>query len=487
MANELRIKVTADAGDVQGTMDALGGTMQKFGKAALEASAGSKNAWKELGNQLTALDPSLAGVAAQIIYIANVSDKVGAAGAAGNVKQLDSALFAAGMSMADLRGKFEAIGAVSPEIAAKVQSFATAADAGFTLGAQKLNDMKDAAESVRAKMGEAGGAAVETSASMGKLGVVTTSTWQEFAKLGDQGKAAATAMAGLDKAADSPRALQTAAARATVEIQSLAARLKEAGQPIPPALEASLRKAEAAISAAGSKAALLRDTNADLKKSSDVAALGLEGLAGSLGSVDGILSQLKAQKAGGFAESVGMGGLALAALTVGLSLVIEKLKEADQWAKRQGLDLAQVGEKGWGVLIPFLSKAYQELDKAGISMSDLGKEVVSGDQANRKYGDYIPGLTDKINVAAASHDFWKQKLTELEQAAKQIGITWIDSAAKQGKLSSEVKLANDITQAATKTTGGLGEAMKNNAPFYAHLQEEIDKGNIKLSQFSPIA
>ena len=114
--NVLRIKAIAETGDVQATLDELGGNFTKLGKTAIEASAGSKQAWRDLGAAIAEAVPGCDSVAQAIERVATTSDKLGDAGASGNIKRMQSALEASGLAIMDLQAQYEKVTAVAPEL-----------------------------------------------------------------------------------------------------------------------------------------------------------------------------------------------------------------------------------------------------------------------------------------------------------------------------------------------------------------------------------
>jgi hypothetical protein len=316
----LRIKASIDAGDVGTGLQDIVSSITKIGQTASQVAGQSKNDWAALGQQLATIDPTLAGIGSTIIQIANASDKVGAAGAAGNVNQLERALLSAGVPMEMLRSKMDAIGAASPEAAAKVQAFVDVANAGFETNATKLGTLKDAYDVVKAKMDAARAAASQLGTEGG-------------AALGDLGTKGGTALDTLNAALDkmgsttSLRGLQQAIVQAATALEQLKTSGPTAGQS-QAAFAAQVQAAQAKIDASTKSLGALKQTQLDVAASAKSSGSALENLRGSAGNLDTMFMNMS--KTGNSVEkSIGSVGVAMGIMGMAITGAIaigEKLK-----------------------------------------------------------------------------------------------------------------------------------------------------------------
>ena len=324
MANELRIKASIDAGDVgTGLQDIVAG-ITKIGTTASAVAGQSKNDWAALGQQLATIDPTLAGIGSTIIQIANASDRVGTAGAAGNVNQLERALLSAGVPMETLRSKMDAIKAASPEAAAKVQTFVDVANAGFETNATKLGTLKDAYDVVKAKMDAARAAASQLGTEGG-------------AALGDLGTKGGTALdtlnAALDKMGSTTgiRGLQISIVQASQALDQFKAAGPGAGQSQAD-FAAQCSKSQAQIDASTKSLGGLKQTQLDVAASAKSSGSALENLRGSAGNLDTMFMNMS--KTGNSVEkSIGSVGVAAGIMGMAITGAIAVGERLKQWTE----------------------------------------------------------------------------------------------------------------------------------------------------------
>lgn len=185
-------------------------------------------------------------------------------------------------------------------LASKAEAAGTALDSAFTGRVETaIAGAKEQAAGMNAELEKMGG---QTPTKLDKVIVALEKTeqsaagaWSAIERMGQEGAAAAAALAKLDKASDSPRELARAAALADMEMQQLRAAIDRAaasGEKMSAALAGAMTSAETKIEAANVRAAKLRDTMGDMKTKGDLAAKGFEAAAGAAGSFEGMLGRL---------------------------------------------------------------------------------------------------------------------------------------------------------------------------------------------------
>ena len=158
----------------------------------------------------------------------------------------------------------------------------------------------------------------DTKSARDEFKALGTEAQKAFNGLGEQGQIAAQKLAALDKAWDSPAKLGKAAALAKLELEELAGAVDKAGK-MTPELARQFDTASQKIDTASARARAFADVAGDLKDRGEFAANGMEALANSAGSVEGVLRQLGASGSA-FGDLISKAGFAVIAFNQGLEL-----------------------------------------------------------------------------------------------------------------------------------------------------------------------
>ena len=286
--------------------------------------------------------------------------------------------------------------------------------------------------------------------------------WSAIEKMGQEGAAAAAALARLDKAADSPRELARAAALADMEMQQLRQAIDRAaasGEKMSAALTGAMSQASSRIDAANVRAAKLRDTMGDMKTKGDMAAKGFESAASAAGSLEGMLGRLN-DTGGTAAQTFAKAGFAVVALggafTAGHSSG-EKLRHT--------------------------------LTELGVPLPDLSNKV-----ANLATGldRWIRGLKDAELVENAAVKRARELMAAKEAQAKAENAAelalekalpgWKSAADQQNDLKRAIAEASAALEGITRNGGDWRKEVEANQKPLADLAQRLKESKVEIGE-----
>ena len=350
-------------------------------------------------------------------------------------------------------------------LATKASAAGTALDSAFSGRVEAaIAGAKEQAAGMNAELEKMGG---QTPTKLDKVIVALEKTessaagaWAAIEKMGQEGAAAATALAKMEKAADSPRELARAAALAEMamnELRTSIDRASASGVKIGSEIGGAMTQAAAKIEAANVRAAKMRDTMGDMKTRGDLAAKGMEATAGAAGSLEGMLGRLN-DTGGTTAQSFAKVGFAV--VSVGAAF---------EMGYNQGEKLRK-GLTALGVPLPDLSDKFAKL-VMGID------EMVRGYERAELVENAAVKRAREIIAA-------KDKQAKAEQAAAeaiQKAIPgWEAAKSQQAGIANAIKLASEALEQVTKAGGDWrAEVEANQAPL-AELVKRIEAKKIAL-------
>lgn len=348
------------------------------------------------------------------------------------------------------------------DISLKMTLDASDVESGVASVEQKVDQLGPAAgaagNEAAAGLNEIGSAAQSAEQKVEKLDQAATETWTALSGLGKEGKAAASALAKLEAAGDSPRSLMRNAALAEVEVQQLRAAIDKAaasGHKFGPEVADSLARAEARIASATTRSGQLRDAMGDLSTRGNVAAKGFEAVAGSAGSLEGMLGQLK--------DTAGPAGQRM----------------ADLGFKTLALGAAfTMGYEAGGKINSFLEQHGNYLAKA----IDATTLFVTGGTAE---ADMLRALDGPVNKSLRSHQEHAKAAADAAAAAKSLGVAFTTEGASISAFTNKTA-ALSLAMVTAKTNGVAWDSVvKANAPSIRSLVEEARKLGLSFDQLPP--
>lgn len=296
--------------------------------------------------------------------------------------------------------------------------------------------------------------------------------WNELEKLGEQGKSAASALERLEAAGDSPRALIKNAAAAEIEVNQLRDALDKAaasGVKFGPEVGAALERAESKIGAAAKRSRELADAAGDLKTRGDQAAKGLESVAGSAGSVEGLLGRLK--------DTSGATGLSLSDISI-------KGKTAGETFANLGFGvMAAAGAFTMGYeagqrINAFLESHGNYLAKA----VDWTVRFVSGVQSEK---EMLAALDGPVNKSLRSHQELAKSASEAAVAAKAIGVAFSTEGEAISGWTNKVAALSFAMVTAKNAGQSWDSLVQANAVTIKALVEEGRKLGLTFEELPP--
>lgn len=315
----------------------------------------------------------------------------------------------------------------------------------------------------------------------------------ELAKLGEEGKQAASALARLEAAGDSPRGLIKNAAAAEVAVGRLREAIDKAtaeGKTFGPEVAASLAQAERQIEDAARKSRELADAAGDLGARGDQAAKGFEAMAGSAGSAEGILGQLAntSSKTEQAIAQVGFGVLAAS--------------EAFDFGYRKGEQLRET-LTALGVPLPNLSTG---LSTAIVNIERYVRSTNQAEGASKLLGGTFVEMAAKLALVAAGYAKAEtveneairrareyQELREaiaksesaLATAFAQSGTSWNQGSDALAKLNLALADGELRLSRAMKSEKDWNVELRENGETYQKLAAQAREWGVELEKVSP--
>ncbi len=348
------------------------------------------------------------------------------------------------------------------DISLKMTLDASDVESGVESVGQKVDQLGPAAAAsgseAAAGLNEIGSAAQSAEQKVEGLDQAAKDTWTALSGLGDEGKAAASALSKLEAAGDSPRTLLRNAALAEVELKQLRAAIDQAaasGKKFGPEVAEALAKAEAKIGAAAARSRELADATGDLKTKGDQAAKGFEAVAGSAGSFEGILGQLKdtSGPVGQSMADLGFKGVALASAFM-------------------------MGYEAGGKINSFLEQHGNYLAKA----IDATTLFITGGTSE---ADMLRALDGPVNKSLRAHQELAKSAADAAAAAKGLGVAFTTEGTSISAWTNKVA-ALSLAMVTAKNNGTEWDSLvKSNAPSIRALVEEARKLGLSFDQLPP--
>lgn len=261
-------------------------------------------------------------------------------------------------------------------------------------------------------------------------------------------KESQAAMKALEAAGDSPRAIARNAVLAQVALDKLKNEAKQAareGKDLGPAFSASLVKAQADIDKAAAKVGKLKDAAGDLATKGKLAAQGMESVAGSAGSLEGMLGKLK-DTAGPAGQKMADLGFKAVGVFAAFSAGLEAGGKINTWLEEHG---------------NYLAKAI-----------DATVNFVTGGEAE---GDMLRALDGPVNKTLRGHQELGKAAQDAAGRAKELGVSFkgsTDDIIAFGNKSAALSLA---LMMAVKAGDSWESVTKANATSIRALVDEAAK------------
>ena len=465
----LKVKGVFDPGDVQTGLQALTANMRDMGKAALEVG-GSKDAWASLGTAIEKMRPDLANVATVAYETAKAMDGIGRSGA--NFTQIEAGVSKATGYLKILKDAMQEAEKAGVDIGPKVKASIETMEQGIAGAAAKAKVLRESFQ---------GAVPPETAKNVDAL---------------------SRALDNLEKAADSPKRLGTAAAIAKFELDDMRDAAEKAGN-VTKEMGARFDEAESKIKAAAERAGRFRDTAGDLATQGNLSAKSFESIASAAGSAEGMLGRLKdtgGPVAGKLAD-IGFAGIALgAAFTAGY----EGGKKLEGWLKPMGVDLGKFRNEVEKTAMEFLifngivkdhlnpsaafsqaqlekaratERAMKEVERAkGVVEGYTGTVVKSGQtelDSLEKVGKGFETLLKKQEGLQQGDAFIaanKDEILKLAQGYANLGVSLDQLSPKEQDM---IKRAMAAAAAAADAAGVLADAQKVAETFGNKTEHEV--------------
>lgn len=321
--------------------------------------------------------------------------------------------------------------------------------------------------------------------------------WSAIERMGQEGAAAAAALAKLDKASDSPRELARAAALADMEMQQLRAAIDRAaasGEKMSAALAGAMTSAETKIEAANVRAAKLRDTMGDMKTKGDLAAKGFEAAAGAAGSFEGMLGRLN-DTGGKNAQAFAKVGFAVVAAGAAFEMGYAQGEKLRSGLVALGVPLPDLSDKFASLTLKIEEtiRGYQKSELVENAAVKRAREIIAAKEAQAKAENAaevamekaLPGFKSTVDrqnelknaIGAASQAFekmtaagydWRKEVEAnqqpLAELAKRIEAGKIALSDLPTPLRDAIEYLKQLQGAAREAGSGLdslNEALKN--------------------------
>jgi len=363
----LKVKGVFDPGDVQTGLQALTANMREMGKASLEVG-GSKDAWASLGTAIEKMRPDLANVATVAYETAKAMDGIGRSGA--NFTQIEAGVGKATGYLKILKDAMAEAERAGVEIGPAVKLSIEKMEQGIAGAAQKAKVLRESFQ-----------------------GVVPPETAKDVDAL-------SAALTRMEKASDSPKTLMRAAAAAKIELDEMRDAAERLGQ-VTPQMAQKFADAEQKINAAAGKARTFADAAGDLATRGNLAAQGMEAMAGRAGSVEGVLGLMK--DTGGKTAQV-LADIGFSVIAANQALELGKKALDFYKASLKDLENAAVGFQDK------MSRQQEEMDKYDAALAAVSKGLISAGSSVKEMTSNYDAYIANTQRAAATTDLFAKSI-----------------------------------------------------------------------------
>jgi chromosome segregation ATPase len=275
---------------------------------------------------------------------------------------------------------------------------------------------------------------------------------------------------------DSPRALIQSSAQATLAVEELRKKLAATGQPISPALAASLKSLEDRAAGAAKRAGDLKEALDNTRKAGAAASQGAEAMRGAFGSVDGVLQQLKASGSAAGASFADM-GLKAAGVFAAFQFGYDVGKKLDAQMKELGVDLSRLPEA--------LAKVGDWFNRTGGAVEGATGAFDEFGEAVKKTGGLLEPLTGNVNAVIKAHQAAARVVQEMAGELKKLGVEWKSASGEAEKLAKTTALLTTALAESEKKGEDAAATAAANAGALLKVRDEYEKQGIALSTLDP--
>jgi len=272
------------------------------------------------------------------------------------------------------------------------------------------------------------------------------------------------AMAKLASAPDTPMALARATAKAKVEIDELRAALDKtpASAEKMGAINAALAKADSAMQAAVARAGKLKDAQEEVQQKMGLTAKGAESLAGSFGSLDGIMGKM-ADSSSSLSQNVAKVGFSVVAAGQAFEFGHETGEKFRKTLEAVGVQLPDLSDKAGAVVVAIESmvRGYKEAELVETAAMGRARQIIALREA-------------QANAELA-----------LVRAQTAAGVEWKNADAEREKVIAKLNAVEMQLARAAKSEAEYGAAVKANAPLLVELAKAAGEHEIALGKVAP--
>jgi len=355
-------------------------------------------------------------------------------------------------------------------LATKAEAAGSALDSAFTGRVEEaIRGAKEQAAGMNAELEKMGG---QTPTKLDKVITALEKTessaagaWAAIEKMGQEGAAAAAALAKMEAAADSPRELQRNAALAEMAMNELRQSIDRAtasGAKIGSDLGGAMSAAAAKIEAANNRAAKMRDTLGDMKTRGDLAAKGMEATAGAAGSLEGMLGRLN-DTGGASAQTFAKVGFAVVSVGAAFEMGYNQGEKLRAGLTALGVQLPDLSAKTGAVVVAIESmvRGYEEAELVESAAMSRARQIIA--------------LREQQARAEQA----------LAAAMSKSGLVWKDANAEREAVIAKLNAAEFALARVAKSEAAWTEAVKVNTPELQKLRKEAEEHGIALDKLAP--
>ena len=300
------------------------------------------------------------------------------------------------------------------------------------------------------------------------------------------------AMQKLAKAPDTPRALGVAIAKARVEIEDFRAALEKtpASAEKMKAINAALAQADQAIQASTLRAGRLKDAMGDSATQMGVAGKGAEALAGSFGSLQGILGKM-ADSTSATSQNIAKLGFSLMAAGQAFKFGYEEGEQFRKVMEEIGIRLPSLSD-GLADMIMEMDRFRSSTDQtvtAGTVLKDTIFNLVTGThglgEAYRTIEAPESAAMERARQIISLREQQAAAEATLSKAMQASGVVWKDAEAERAKTVAQLNAIEMALARTGKSEEAYGAAVRENSKVLLDVAKAANEQGIALDKVAP--